>query len=282
MHSSEWSLVFFTLLGQFSAGLLLTTLLLQYGTQSRSDIHNKALYTATGAMVVALLISFLHLSSPLASVYALSNLKSSWLSREILMVSLFAGLLLLSSFLQMRSPQMHRLQSALQWTAAIAGLMMIWSMGRIYMLPTVPAWNTPATMLAFYGSAALTGPAFMALLLHTYTHKTNPLAAKQNMLLLLMVLATGLLLKISATVFFSPPTAWQETAFIPETMPLFWTVLQWTGLLAGAALTTLLLIKNPTEPQPSRLLPFAGFLLIVAAEIIGRAGFYMTFFRTGI
>src|SRR6056297_1128586 len=100
MNSSEWSLLFFTLTGQFSVGITLALFLFYSFNKNSNQLKStlilpNGLIIASLSIIIALFISFLHLSSPLSSIYALSNLKNSWLSWEIFMVSAYAMVIVL-------------------------------------------------------------------------------------------------------------------------------------------------------------------------------------------
>ncbi|MFO8234111.1 MAG: DmsC/YnfH family molybdoenzyme membrane anchor subunit [Bacteroidales bacterium] len=81
MLNSEWSLVFFTSFSQLAAGITIAVLpfVLTKKQNSYAKLNNTSLYFATGLMIVALLLSFLHLNKPVNAIHALSNLKTSWL-----------------------------------------------------------------------------------------------------------------------------------------------------------------------------------------------------------
>jgi hypothetical protein len=163
MNSNEWPLVFFTLFSQASAGIMLTATLLLFllkedGTLAGSEFRRVAALIALGLMGLALMISFLHLSRPHASVFAISNLGDSWLSREIVLAGiffLFTGLVYL-----VPGPAGNNWAGALMIASGFVGLVLVFSMVRLYMIPTVPVWNNPSTPLAFFSSTVLLGTMF--------------------------------------------------------------------------------------------------------------------------
>lgn len=116
-----------------------------------------------------MLASLAHLGTKKNVWWALSNLRRSWLSREILFTGLFgAGWL----FTILESAIWRR--STIEWmglTAAL-GLGLVYSMSRVYRLPAIPAWNTWRTNAVFMVSTLLLGQSIMAVLL-SYELNTN-------------------------------------------------------------------------------------------------------------
>jgi DMSO reductase anchor subunit len=81
--------------------------------------------------------------------------RRSWLSREVLAFSLFAGAASLCAVLPLRG---------LEAAAALLGLSGITASAFIYLVPARPAWNSKHTLLDFHLTAWLLGPLFMAAL----------------------------------------------------------------------------------------------------------------------
>ena len=288
MHNSEWSLVFFTLLGQFSAGLVFCLLMfrvlgLHRKINTTDKILRNGIYIAAASMIIALVISFLHLSAPLSSVYALSNLKQSWLSREILMVALFTAFLGFLSLYVYRSVTPGKHITFLLLLATLTGFMMVYSMARIYMLPTIPAWNTPVTLINFFVSGLLTGSAFFLVIFYQKTKEIfeKTFIAKTGKIYITMI---GLALAARAVAFFLTGNTETEDpiAFAPPSVSLAEYIVAWGLWLAGSGLL-LLRVWSPSKNIKSFLsFYYLGFLCFVLAEILYRALFYSSFYRVGI
>jgi DMSO reductase anchor subunit len=163
----ERSLVTFTLLAQTAVGaflaLLLIVLLISFETDLSSARHLTRLPLMwVGLLVLAgLLASFLHLGTPGHAWYALSNLRNSWLSREILFMMLFAGSGALLTGVWVLSNASYALPALLSAPVAASGLALIYSMARVYMLRTVPAWKSTRTLASFGISTLLLGALFI-------------------------------------------------------------------------------------------------------------------------
>ena len=155
----HFSLVLMTVLTQLSiAGLATTWLLSLFG--------GSAALEATAVVTLVLgIASFtaspLHLGRPALAALAIRNLKSSWLSREILALSAFgltasayAGMLLLDA------PG----SAIAGGIASFVGLFAMYSTSRIYLVPGRPAWNSPTTVADFFLTGATMGPLLPAVL----------------------------------------------------------------------------------------------------------------------
>lgn len=146
-----WSLLLFTLLGQAAAGLMLLVTLDLRDTPTAI----KRAWVAIALLIVATIFSLTHLSAPLISYFSLANLRTSWLSREILSAGLFGASMLAFVFFK-RSP--------LRWLAAFMGMALVFVMSQVYMLPTEPNWNTWLTFFSFLASSILLGGSLLLVL----------------------------------------------------------------------------------------------------------------------
>ncbi len=105
--------------------------------------------------VISLGASTLHLGRPAFAWRALRALKTSWLSREVLMLSLFAGIAsAYAGLLLIASPQ-HSLAGML---TAISGVAGVFCSARIYIVLARPAWNSGLTIADFFATAFVLGP----------------------------------------------------------------------------------------------------------------------------
>ena len=101
-----------------------------------------------GLLIVAMLVSTLHLGRPVRAVRSLSNLRSSWLSREILLALLLLGNLMLAWLTGWR---------AAIWLLPATAIAYVGGMALVYRQRTVPVWNTWRTPASFFFSAILLG-----------------------------------------------------------------------------------------------------------------------------
>jgi DMSO reductase anchor subunit len=143
----EAPLVAFTLLVQTAVGALWAMLWLL----RRAEFLPMLL---TGACLgVGMLMSFAHLGTKRNAWRALSHLRKSWLSREILYTLVFAA-----GWLATLAALLLGFNTALPGVlTGLVGLWLIHCMSRVYALRTVPAWNSWRTQARFFISAGLLG-----------------------------------------------------------------------------------------------------------------------------
>ena len=93
MIFTEWSLVFFTVLAQTAIGMLLVSEIVFMRSNSPvGKALSRQLPIVTLLTGASLFLSLTHLGTPLHSAYTILNAGSSWLSREILVISAFSRL----------------------------------------------------------------------------------------------------------------------------------------------------------------------------------------------
>ncbi len=156
----EWSLVWFTLLGQLAAGLSISLLAAHWWFLERGDavvmrgVERVGLPLVPGIIALAMALSLLHLGSSGRAWRAVWNPRSSWLSREILLALLF----LIAALVAAAGPLLQPVVWAVALPiAALCGLVFVYGMARVYMLRTVPVWNRPSTILSFLGTSLALG-----------------------------------------------------------------------------------------------------------------------------
>lgn len=157
MNIAEWPLVIFTLLIQWAVGLLIVSELavVLTGQAGRTLLRGRDIVVLVLG-VAGLVFSFAHLGTPTHSPFAIFNIGSSWLSREILGVGFFLGCvtgLVLSRRMRIFAP----LAGLAAVVSCLAGIVAMLAMVKVYLIVTVPGWNSPATALSFVGSALLLG-----------------------------------------------------------------------------------------------------------------------------
>jgi anaerobic dimethyl sulfoxide reductase subunit C (anchor subunit) len=237
-------------------------------------------------MAVALALSGLglcaalaHLTRPRLAPHALRNLKASWLSREVLLVQTFAGtvvMVILLAFMKASSGLV-----ILEAAACLLGGAVLFTMTRVYLLKTVPVWNSPATLLEFAGSALLLGGVLGAVLpvFHvTIQPGWNPALVVASGSILL-----GLILKLAAI---SPALAADQNARAQS-----WYDSSGGPLVTGRVLAVrmalnlaglLLILAVVSGSGPTRLWSCLSLACLVTAEVVARCRFYKAYRRLGL
>ena len=157
----ERPLILFTLLSQLAVGMFVL-LGVAYGLLARQvtsadQVARLALLPVTPLAIVGMLASFLHLGTPRNAWRALANIRSSWLSREILFAGLFSGLSGLYSLLQWFGWGSVALRDGLALLTSLSGLALVYSMARVYMLRSVLIWQSWLTAASFFATTFLLG-----------------------------------------------------------------------------------------------------------------------------
>lgn len=158
----EWPLVAFTILGQTAVGMFWCFHLpfLVRGRAPGPD-WRVAWLIVMGVtvllLVLAALASFFHLRHPVRARRALGNVRTSWLSREILFELAFGALLVSAAALGAFRDPGPGLRWGLLSAAGLAGALFLLSMVKLYMLPAVPVWRGIYTPLAFLSTTLVAG-----------------------------------------------------------------------------------------------------------------------------
>ena len=287
LNKRDWSLVLFTCLSQASIGIILWLLIvhgLSYGGDWVSEtglaMRNPVLI-ALVLMGVATFISFLHLGSPQNAPYSLSNLAGSWLSREILFINLYAASLLLIFALGWHSGDVNSLGTWIT-LSSLLGLALLWMMIRIYVMPTIPTWNTWYTPLSFVCTTVSLGAVIMLLLETAASVHATENITRLLLPALIIILSLELLSSVMHHASIQKiPGGLQKPEFrqgryyqvhILRTVILAVTIIGMIFVHGG------LLPVSANIEYPWLVLCLA---LIISQELLGRLLFYASYFRIG-
>ena len=153
----HYSLVVMTVLTQLSVGGFATAWLLSlFGG---SEIPRTAALVSLALGLASLGASPLHLGRPAFALLAIRNLKTSWLSREILALSSFgAAAAVYAGMLLLDAPG----AATVAGVTSLLGLFGMYATARIYLVPGRPAWNSKHTIVDFFLTGATLGPLLLA------------------------------------------------------------------------------------------------------------------------
>ncbi len=292
----EASLTAFTILSQLAVGTFWILAALSiwpgayYGGKAVADeVIRPALPFLNLSMLLALLASFFHLGTPSKAWRALFNIRSSWLSREVLCAVLFAGAGFVCTGLQWFHWGAVWVQDASLWIAAGLGLALIICMAGVYRLRTVPAWNTVNTLLSFLLAtlalgAATVGVMFSVTRPYNWFESDKTLDAIVEWMAVLTMVGVGLQLAFifseRSRLVSGPEAAARALANVIHPHNL---LLQLRLILAALGLVlaggVFLLYGNWTGQSILMLLAFGSLLV---SEILGRTLFYQARVRHGL
>ena len=275
--SSHWSLVAFTLLIQFAAGIV-------WFMQVASICHPGPLsggyllypvFTALGAALAGLTAAMGHLGRPWAGFHAIRNIRGSWLSRESATVSVFIGVLVIMAVVSLIRP--GSLIDYVLPVASLAAGAALCSMVFVYRLRTVPTWNHAGTPLNYLSSAFLLGGLLFILVSVNHPQVFNSgFAGPVNHLyrnIGLFAIVAGYIIKIAAFII-TPPADLD----VVKGLRISATIAQVLGGVALLALLGLTEVSSNLQPV-FLLLMIAG---VVTGEIIHRIRFYEVYYRVGL
>ncbi len=289
MNSNEWPLVFFTVLSQISLGVIFAAFVLSFTMRNSADpalesLKKLVIIASLGTMGVALIISFLHLANPLHAVYAISNTGSSWLSREILLAMMYFFTLLVC-FTSIKYNLPHSSMFGYFFLASLfVGTMMVWSMAQVYMIPTVPLWNSPATPVAFFNTAIMLGSGLLLVILTSYHIRISALPdIKQFQTALFYLVAASAFIYLLNTLLLQPDVTAVAGGFRAPAIPMFWGLAQKVLMIVGFGLLVYwYTTQTAIAISGKHWMLFFAVALLLLAELAGRYVFYASYYRVGI
>jgi anaerobic dimethyl sulfoxide reductase subunit C (anchor subunit) len=281
------SLVAFTLLSQLAVGALWVWgglhlwVLRRAGAAGVTTPVPGILFAVAPLMVLALLSAFFHLGTPLGGWRALANLRSSWLSREVLCALLFTASCALLAGLEWLEVGTSTARCTLAWGVALLGLALLACMAGAYRLRTVPAWDTWLTPVSFLTTALLLGGLAVGVALAIDPNAPLQLLRWISLgAVLLLVIEIAIGRRWLADLANQGEAASRAAARITqECRPLYRLRLVF-ALLGLAAASALLLPWG--EGSARALAAILAFGLVMASEILSRLLFYEARVRHGV
>lgn len=171
MNVREWALPVYTILVQLAVGALFVLWMIRTLAHLKLKsvdfdrvIRNPILVIAATVMI-GMVGAHFHLSRPYLSFLAILNIKTSWLSREILFSVLFFLTTVYLWYLTRRPGEQQKRITALGWLAITFGFAIVYTMAQIYLLPTQIAWDSQSVIVSFFTTSILLGAITVATLL---------------------------------------------------------------------------------------------------------------------
>lgn len=256
----HWPLIFMTVLTQLSVGAFTAIWFMHvFGTGA----HRVAAVVALTIAFAALSASTLHLGRPIHAARALKMWRRSWLSREVLMFTLFASAATLYSGLLFFGFGSASILGALTVLFGIAG---VGASARLYLAPGRPAWNSPLTIAEFFATATVLGFAGANVLNGgSATSETGVLIAGLGTV---MVLATKVA-RLALASRYELYASWQ----LLSTVLFNKLALRGVLLAAGVCFSGL---------GQSTWMHIAGVVLILAGEFVSRYLFFVSVVASNI
>jgi anaerobic dimethyl sulfoxide reductase subunit C (anchor subunit) len=306
MEPRDWALITFTILSHMSFGAFFVLWIIHAITTPRVGVVESDRMTNgtfLGIVVIqalALIASLFHLGTPFRAYLSVIHFGSSWLSREVVFAIAFFLVAGLYAILQWSKATSRGFRNFLAIIAILLGIGMVFSMSRIYMIPTEPSWDTYATMVSFYTTAFLLGTLLTGVGL-TITHRLSKAAdesvreerartLRQILGALGIVAIVFLGIEFVVTPLYASALA-TGSIFDIESAKL---LLSKYGVVFGARLFLaflgagifgMLIYGNASRPEWQKKLgnlTYAAFGIVLVAEVMGRFLFYALRVRLGL
>lgn len=297
LRSKEWPLIGFTLLAQVVAGLFAVMVVLCEGAalDMPADLQiafmRWSLVIGLGLLAAGTVIAASHLGQKLKLYRVIYNLESSSLSREMLLGGLFGGAVALLTLLVFVWPAGGILHTLTAYVGLLLGISLVAVIARVYLIRTVPAWNTPITPISFFLAALLLGGSaglflWVALNIQLNARIDTALPVAQALGVLLVILITVqlvlfLLHLVNLQGRGRAALASLHTVTVTK-RPIF--ILRIALPLLAQGLLLLVVSGFVASGTPGALLVVSGvaLLLIWGGELFGRYLFYESHQRIGL
>lgn len=153
MTKPHWPLVWMLILTQWGVGILTAHLILAQGWNGLQTSHYASpFWIGTWLILSGLGASYFHLGQPTKAWRFFLGLKTSWLSREILLFSTLAGCLGLGCLDAKMNIIPQTLKEILACATVMCGWLSVFTSAMIYHDTHRPAWAIQRTGLSFIGS----------------------------------------------------------------------------------------------------------------------------------
>ena len=288
MFNRDWSLLFFTSLAQWSVGIVLWLSWPVIHNHDLRPVYETGLSLKNPLLLALIFIgsatlsSFLHLGNPANAPKALKNLSGSWLSREILAIGVFTASLLITIILGWKTGNAVYLKY-LMVVCALSGLILLWTMARIYVMPTITAWNRWNKPLSFVSTALSLG-----LLTLLFLNAGGSISIAAHIIrVFLIALITILLIEIASALVHQYKLSIMEQGMDGPVFDkgAFYRVFLFriAVLVFSCQLVLVMFLKPDLLPGNSNTLGISLlFVTVIAQELMGRLLFYASYFRLGV
>lgn len=269
---NEMPLVVFTVLSQLAVGGMITLWIMNLLKKNIKDRTAELIsFSLAGITGISLLASLFHLGHPLEAYRAVTHFGVSWLSREVVLFSVFFGgisLYALSWRILKVKPVIRTMVGAI---TSLVGIMGVLASALIYMLPSIPAWNNASPILFFLFTTIMVGPLYIGVMVSWLEKKSVRVEyfigivalvyAVVSISYLSMLSIGGMTLELTANNIMENSMFWVRG------------ILSWALPMVYLAF----MFFNKQKPAKQNLsVMVVLFLLVVTGEIIGRELFYST------
>lgn len=280
MIAQNIPLIGFTLFCQLSVGtLILYNLIIFLPTfrnkNRRPSQFKTILIIVLGFILIAVLFSVFHLGKPFRALNTLENISSSWLSREIFMLAAYSFFSALFTLFIFTISDWKRLILVTINLATFTGIVLIFTMSRIYSSLPIPAWQAIFTLMNFVAASLSLGAALLLMI----QIKKGSLSGQQS---LTWILGIVLVLEILFIPIFLSYLDQNSTAsqlslklLLEDFSLIFYLRLGFQILSLAFIFKAIYNIRSDTNENKKLIWPVIGAACcIFSNEILGRILFY--------
>jgi len=270
----QWPLVFFTLLTGLGVGAFVVVALSEWlGKAERTRMPGAI--TSLVAMVLGGVASIFHLGHPERIFNVLGNL-SSGISQELILMGL-TGLAVLVYIILVRIGYSAQVRKIVAIIGLVLAVLLAILMGKNYLLPARPAWNTFLLPLLYLASAAVLGLFTMYIwAVVTKEEEATVMGVNRATLIALAVQAVVVVAYVIFLGMAPYPHALRSPArLLGGDMALaFWLGVVLIGLLIPLGLTAWFLTAKK-KVLPSLTVAVVGLICVLVGGVAFRALFYL-------
>ena len=288
MSNRDWSLVWFTTLAQWSVGIILWFTLPAILANDLSQVFVTGLSVRNPVLLaliymgIGTISSFLHLGKPANAPKALNNLAGSWLSREILAIGVFSMSLVCILILGWTTGHAEY-SKYLVLLSSFSGLALLWMMIRIYVMPTIPAWNSWYTPVSFVSTALSLGLlTFLSLHASGFVNTSDQIIGYFWLVLIVVLLIEMFSGFAHQSSLVKMDTGMDELIFDSGIFHLVFLLRMAILILACSAATVLVFKPDLLPGNDSSLWVLLLLASVIVQELMGRLLFYSSYFRIGV
>lgn len=157
---SEMPLVIFSTLALIGAGAFLPLGLAYASGSLKTDSYqkiDKLTVLPLAIVIIGFIAAFFHLASPMKAAGALAGIGASGLSNEVLVGIVFVVLALVYVIVSIAKTPQGGTRTAFCLIVGVVGIVFALFIGIAYMMPGVPAWDTPLAPVGTVGLALVGG-----------------------------------------------------------------------------------------------------------------------------
>ncbi len=268
----QWSLVFFTLFSGLGASVFAFVALAEWFDKAKA-IRMPGAITAVVAMAVGGVASVTHIGH-LDRVFNVLGHLTSPITQEMILMGL-TGLVIVTYIIMLRRNASVQAKRTVALTGFVLAVVVAFAVGRSYVLPSRPAWNTWLLPLFYLASAAVLGLYVVTMWIAIRKEQSYSRMANRVALIALIVQALLLAAYVVYLAYapFQNPLRSPSRLLTGDLALVFWGAVVVVGLLIPFGLTGW--VSNKASTVSPMLIAIVGTVCVLLGGIAFRAQMYL-------